>query len=451
MPFIPHTRDDVKAMLSDIGVETTADLFDEIPADLPDAALNKLPAGLSEGEFTRLMIDRAPAYKPGRCFIGAGAYEHHIPAAVWDITTRGEFYTAYTPYQAEVSQGTLQVIYEYQSMMTALMGMEVSNASMYEGASALSESILMALRLLRGKAKRILVPANLHPNYRKMLQTVFYYHDVDLVDWSYDQKTGQLDLNQLKAIEENQFAAVIIAQPNFFGGLEAVDAITDLAHSKNALLIASVNPMAMALLKAPGQWGETGADIVCGEGQPLGVPLSGGGPYFGFMCCRKKDVRQIPGRIVGRTQDKAGKTGFVLTLQAREQHIRRAKATSNICTNQGLLVTAATIYMRLMGASGLQKTALQSHQQAMKLKSLLSDVDGISIVFDNVNFHEFVIRVNQPIDTLVAKLEAQGFQAGYVLQNDFPELDNCLLVCATETKTDEDLKAFQQEFLETKH
>lgn len=444
MPFIPHTEDDIQSMLSAIGASSVADIFDEIPKALPEAALSHLPKGLSEGELTRLMMDRAPIAKPGKCFIGAGAYEHFIPSAAWDITTRGEFYTAYTPYQAEVSQGTLQVIYEYQSMMTALMAMEVSNASMYDGATALSESILMTVRLTRGKAKKILVPESLHPHYLQVLRTVFKYHDLELVSWAYDKKTGLLDIAQLKAIEADQFAAVIVAQPNFFGGVEAIDEITNLVHDKNALLIASVNPIAMALLKPPGQWGETGADIVCGEGQPLGVPLSGGGPYFGFMCCRKKDVRQMPGRIVGRTQDHNGNLGFVLTLQAREQHIRRAKATSNICTNQGLLVTAATIAMRIKGATGLHETALKSHQQAMKLKQLLSELDGVSVEFECNNFHEFVVRFEQPVKSILEKLHETGLQAGYVLDNTMPDLANCLLVCATETKTDDDLKQFQQ-------
>ncbi len=444
MPFIPHTDNDIKAMLADIGATSIADIFDEIPKELPDAALTQIPQGLSEGELTRLMTDRAPSYQPGRNFIGAGAYEHFIPTAVWDITTRGEFYTAYTPYQAEVSQGTLQVIYEYQSMMTALMEMDVSNASMYEGATALTESILMTLRLTRGKANRVLMPANLHPHYRQVLDAFLVHQNVELVDWAYDEKTGLLDIDQLKAIEDKQFAAVVVSQPNFFGGVEAIDEITDLTHSKNVLLIAVVNPMAMALLKAPGQWGETGADIVCGEGQPLGSPLSGGGPYFGFMCCRKKDVRQMPGRIVGRTEDKDGKSGFVLTLQAREQHIRRSKATSNICTNQGLLVTAATIYMRIMGASGLYKTALQSHQQAMKLKAMLSELNGVSVAFDSLNFHEFVIRFDQSAAALVQKLRDQCLQPGFLLQDRFPELKNCLLVCVTETKTDADLERFVQ-------
>lgn len=443
MPFIPHTKQDEKAMLDAIGASKMEDLFDEIPASIPKADISAMPEGLCEKDMMRLMLDRSPDFKPGFNFVGAGAYEHFIPAAVWDITTRGEFYTAYTPYQAEVSQGTLQVIYEYQSMMAAMMGMEVSNASMYDGATALSESVLMALRLKREKLHRVLVPNNLHPHYRAVLNAILKHHDVDLVDWTFDEKTGLLDIDALKALPENEFAAVIVSQPNFFGGVEAIDEITNLAHKKGALLIASVNPLAMALLKAPGQWGENGADIACGEGQPLGVPLAGGGPYFGFMCCRKKDVRQMPGRIVGRTTDAKGTTGYVLTLQAREQHIRRGKATSNICTNQGLLMTAATIHMSIMGPHGMHDAAVQSHQNAVTLKNLLTSIDGVAAVFEAPFFHEFVIRVNKSLSQVQAALLEKGLQAGVSLEEYYPQLKDCLLVCATETKTEADLLQYK--------
>lgn len=442
MPFIPHTDADVTAMLKTIGARSIEDCFDEIPKNIPVADLSQLPEGLDEYQVTRLMTVRAPQSQYGTCFIGAGAYEHHIPAAVWEVVTRGEFYTAYTPYQPEVSQGTLQVIYEYQSMMTALMAMEVSNASLYDGATALVEAVLMALRIQKNKKTNILVPTNLHPNYRAVLRTILQHHEVTLIDWRYDAKTGLLDQSQLEKISLDTVTAVIIAQPNFFGGIESVDAITNLAHQKNALVIGVVNPIAMALLTPPGEWGDVGADIACGEGQPLGVPLAGGGPYFGFLCCRMRDIRQMPGRLVGRTKDANGKVGFVLTLQAREQHIRRAKATSNICTNQGLLVTAATIYMRLLGAKGLHDVALRSHQQAMQLKSMLSKIAGVSIVFNAPQFHEFVVRFDQPIEHVLEKMRAQGLQAGFSLQHIYPELKNCLLICVTETKTADDLQRF---------
>lgn len=441
MPFISHTQNDIDEMLKIIGVKNIADLFDEIPKNIPQADLSNLPPGLTEGEITRFMLDRAPDYQPGRCFIGAGAYEHHIPAAAWDIATRGEFYTAYTPYQPEASQGTLQLIYEYQTMMCELMVMEVSNASLYDGASALAEAVLMALRI-NHHAKHILVPDNLNPFYRDVLKTILHDQIVTLVPWKIDTKNGTIDLDQLNQIASNEYAAVIIAQPNFFGCIEEADAIANVCHEKNALLIAVVNPIAMALLKPPGKWGKNGADIVCGEGQPLGVPLSGGGPYFGFLCCRKKDIRQLPGRLVGKTQDNQNRIGYVLTLQAREQHIRRAKATSNICTNQGLLVTAAAIYMRLLGAAGLQRVAKQCYDNAHQLQKMLLNIPGISLVFHSLTFHEFVIRLNQPIDLVYEKFRKHHLQPGLILEKYYPDLKNCLLVCVTETKNREDLKRY---------
>ena len=311
MPFIPHTQDDVSAMISAINVQNIDALFDEIPEALQAKALSKLAPGMNELEVTRSLMKREPAIKPGTCFIGAGAYEHHIPAAVWEIAGRGEFYSAYTPYQAEASQGTLQLIYEYQSIMCHLLGMDVSNASMYDGATALVESVLMAIRIKRGKATRVVVPTTLHPRIRDVFKTFLLRQDIELEEWAYCTDTGQLDTTELDKISGDGLAAIIIPQPNFFGVLEDVNAINDKAKALGALTIAYVNPMAMALLKEPGDWGNEGVDIVCGEGQPLGVPLASGGPYFGFMCCRKAHVRQMPGRIIGRTEDDKGKfTGF---------------------------------------------------------------------------------------------------------------------------------------------
>src|SRR3569623_2086900 len=323
MPFIPHTEREVREMLDAIGVDSVEALFDEIPAALR-AGLQEVPAGLAELEVARLMKARAAADDGTLCFIGAGAYEHHIPAAVWEITTRGEYYTAYTPYQAEASQGTLQLLYEYQTMMAGLTGMDVSNASLYDGASALAEAVLMAVRAnRRSKSKRILMPATVHPHYRKVVHAIVHTQGIELVDIPYCSKAGHVLASALEAFAGEDFAALVIPQPNFFGVLDEVDVLTDWAHANGALVIGVVNPTALALLTPPGEWGEAGADIACGEGQPLGAPLSSGGPYFGFMCCRQEWVRQMPGRIVGRTVDLEGKPGFTLTLQAREQHIRR--------------------------------------------------------------------------------------------------------------------------------
>jgi glycine dehydrogenase subunit 1 len=443
MPFIPHTEQDVREMLAVIGVADIETLFDEIPAALRCGELRQVPVALSEQEITRLMSQRAAADGQPLCFIGAGAYEHHIPAAVWQIVTRGEFYSAYTPYQAEASQGTLQLIYEFQSMMTALTAMEVSNASLYDGASALSEAVLMAVRSNRkSKSGRILMPANVHPAYRSTTATIVSNQQIELITVPYDPAGGHTATDSFKAHEGEDIAAVVIQQPNFFGVLEEVDALTDWAHANGALVIAVVNPVAMALLKPPGRWGAQGADIVVGEGQPLGVPLSSGGPYFGFMCARQQHVRQMPGRIVGRTVDRDGRIGYTLTLQAREQHIRRSKATSNICTNQGLLVTAATIHMALLGGEGLRRVALACHANTRALVAKLTS-DYIRPRFNRPYFHEAVLSSALPLSRLLRPLYAHNLQPGYALADDYPELADCLLVCATETKTEEDLNLYQ--------
>lgn len=443
MPFIPHTQADVQDMLSAIGAQRIDDLFDEIPSELRAKGLDGIPVGASEMEVTRIMHARATRDGMPLNFIGAGAYEHHIPAAVWQITTRGEFYSAYTPYQAEASQGTLQVVYEYQSMITSLTGLDASNASMYDGASALSEAVLMAVRANRkSKSGRILVPRALHPFYRQVTHNIVKNQGIELVEVDYDRAGGHTPVEALAEYAGQDFAAVVIPQPNFFGVLEDVDQLTDWAHANNALAIAVVNPMALALLKPPGEWGETGADMACGEGQPLGVPLSSGGPYYGFLTCKMELVRQMPGRIVGRTLDIEGKPGFVLTLQAREQHIRRSKATSNICTNQGLAVTASTIYMSIMGADGLERVAAASHANTRKLVDKLTAIDGVESVFSRPAFHESVIRFDRPVADVVRGLADRNIVAGYELGRYYPELDGALLVCATETKTEGDLDSY---------
>jgi len=447
MPFIPHTETDVKQMLASIGVSDIEALFDEIPAELRIGSLDKVPAGLNEMEVSRLLHERAAANPQSLCFIGAGAYEHHIPAAIWEIVTRGEFYSAYTPYQAEASQGTLQLIYEYQSMMAHLTGMEASNASLYDGASGLAEAVLMAVRANRkSKSKRILMPATVNPTYRNVAQTIVENQGITLETVDYRLDAGCIDVASLPA-EPGDIAALVIPQPNYFGVLEDVNALTDWAHVHGALVIAVVNPTSLALLTPPGEWGEQGggADIVCGEGQPLGVPLAGGGPYFGFMCCNLKHVRQMPGRIVGRTVDADGKPGFALTLQAREQHIRRSKATSNICTNQGLVVAAATIYMTLLGAQGLNSVATSSHLNTQALSEQLTAIDGVSAAFVSPTFHEFVIRLDgRKADAVLEALAAEGVLGGLNLTADYPELGEAILVCATETKSAEDLNSYRE-------
>ena len=442
MPFIPHTDDEVQEMLSAIGASSIDELFDEIPRDLLISNLDGVPAALSEMEISRLMHVRAAEDCGVVCFIGAGAYEHHIPTAVWDIATRGEFYSAYTPYQAEASQGTLQTIYEYQTMITSLTGLDVSNASLYDGASGLAEAALMAVRANRkSKSKRVLLASGVNATYRKVAQAITASQGLTFEIMPLDAASGITDLSKMK-IDGEPPVAVVIQQPSFFGTLEQVDALTDWAHEQDALLIAIVNPTSLAVLKAPGNWGAEGADIACGEGQPLGVPLSSGGPYFGIMACKEKIVRQMPGRIVGRTTDLDGKPGFTLTLQAREQHIRRSKATSNICTNQGLMVTAATIYMSLLGPRGLRRVALTSVRQTAKLAAMISAIEGIEKVFSAPHFHEVVLRLDRPVGPVLEILAANNILGGFDLTNDYPELGHALLVCATETKTDADLELY---------
>lgn len=442
MPFIPHTQADVRAMLDTIGVGAIEDLFDEIPAELRNADISRIPEGLAEMDVVRLMRRHAAADAIDLNFAGAGAYEHHIPAAVWEITTRGEYYSAYTPYQAEASQGTLQLIYEYQSMMTGLMAMDVSNASLYDGATALAEAVLMAERSMRKGPQRVLVPRSVHPAYRKTLATIIGSQNIAIEELPFDLVGGHLDPAWLAQQDVGAFTALVVPQPNFFGVLEEVDALTDWAHARGALVIAVVNPMAMAMLKPPGQWGAKGADIACGDGQPLGCPLSSGGPYFGILACRQELVRQMPGRIVGRTTDLDGRDGFALTLQAREQHIRRAKATSNICTNQGLLVTAATIYMALLGPQGVARVARQSSSKARSLRSKLVTIDGVKPLFSRPCFHEFALQLPLPASELVERVARDRVVAGVALGEEYSELDDALLLCVTETKNDDDLDRF---------
>ena len=443
MPFIPHTEDEINEMLSVIGIDSIENLFDEIPAHLKVKGLEKVPAGLNEMSINRLMQQRAEQDGQPLCFIGAGSYDHHIPAAVWQITTRGEYYTAYTPYQAEASQGTLQLTYEFQSMMTALTGLDVSNASLYDGASAMAEAALMAVRSNRkSKSRKILVPRSVNPVYTEVTHSIVKHQNLELVEVAMDADSGKISMDALNAFSGEDIAAVVISQPNFFGTLEDVDAITDWAHKNNIMVIALVNPLSLAMLKPPGQWGESGADIAIGDGQPLGAPMSSGGPYYGFMCCKKAFVRQMPGRIVGRTVDQQGREGFVLTLQAREQHIRRSKATSNICTNQGLVVTASTIHMSLLGPEGLKQTALSCHANTQQLVEKLSSIDGVDVVFDQPRFHEAVIKVNKSAADVLAKLASQNILGGLDLSGLYPEMENCLLVCATELRIDEDIETF---------
>ena len=438
MDFVPHTSQQVQAMLKEIGIKSTDQLFDEIPTELQNADLAGIQPGLSEQDMQRKLSGLARQDETGPCFMGAGCYDHYIPAAVWDVATRGEFYTAYTPYQAEASQGALQLLYEFQTMIASLTAMDVANASVYDGASGLAEAVLMAVRLQRKiKNHKVFYAGGLNPFYRDTVRTLVSSQGIDFVEIPHED--GVLDVD---AVHSEEYVAIVIQQPNFFGLLESVDELTDRAHELGALVIASVNPLSLALLKPPGEWGETGADIVCGDGQPLGIPMNSGGPSYGFMCTRLPNVRQMPGRIVGKTLDIDGETGYTLTLQAREQHIRRGKATSNICTNQGLLVTASTIFMSVVGHSGLADMAYRSATNTRKLVDQACQVDFVDRKFPGCFFHEAVLQLNRPVEDVYEFMRKNNVLAGIPLGRYFPELADSLLVCATEQRYQDEIDLF---------
>lgn len=441
MPFIPHTDADVAAMLKTIGAANVETLFDEIPASLRATPTGAERPGLSEMQMRDHLAERARQDETGPCFLGAGAYDHHIPAAVWDIASRGEFMTAYTPYQAEASQGTLQLIYEFQTMMCELTGMDVCNASVYEGGAGLAEAVLMAVRANRraardGWPRSVPFAGAVHPLYAQATQTIVRHQGIAVPRLPYGED-GRLRLEALERLTQPP-AALVVQQPNCFGALEDVDAIADWAAARGTLLVACVNPMSLGVLKPPSEWGAAGADIVCGDGQPLGAPMASGGPSFGFICARQALVRQLPGRIVGRTEDLDGAPGYTLTLQAREQHIRRARATSNICTNQGLLVTAAAVHLSLLGPAGLRNVALECHAKTRQLVALL----GLPRRFAAPFFHECALELGRAAGPVADQLAARGVLGGLPLGAWFDELETCLLVCATERRSTEDMQLF---------
>jgi len=443
MPYIPHTPEDTQRMLKCINVPNIDALFDEIPSSLLQKPFTALPEGLSEMDMLHAAQQLANRNQQTTCFVGAGSYDHHIPAAVWDIASRGEFLTSYTPYQAEASQGTLQLLYEFQTMIAELTDMDVANASMYDGASALAEAILMAVRINRhSESNRILIAGTVHPFFRETVETIVCNQHIEIITLPFDPQQGITPLAALEKYRGEDITALVIAQPNFFGCLELVDELTDWAHQNQTISVACVNPVSLAILKPPGLWGTRGVDIVCGEGQPLGAPMASGGPYFGFFSTRMEYVRQMPGRLIGKTQDKEGRCGFALTLQAREQHIRRAKATSNICTNQGLLVTVATIHMSLLGADGLSQVAARCHHNTHTLVDALTQLDGVELVFTSPYFHEAVIRFDRPVTEILAYLQQHGIAGGYAIETHYPSLPNTLLICATEKRTDDEIASY---------
>ncbi|MGA2982914.1 MAG: aminomethyl-transferring glycine dehydrogenase subunit GcvPA [Terriglobia bacterium] len=426
MRYLPNSPADRQAMLRATGHAHVDELFAQIPADLRFKGKLNLPGPLSEGEilefFQRAAAESSREYVS---LLGAGAYSHYRPVVVDALLSRGEFFTAYTPYQAEIAQGTLQAMFEFQTMMTQLTGQEVSNASLYDGSTATTEAALMALRLTR--RRRVVLARTLHPQYRQILQTYVRNQDVELVELPY-AASGRIDTAQLESTMDNQTAAVVIQSPNFFGALERVPEIAAIAHRQGALLIVTVTePLSLAVVKPPSE-----ADIVCGEAQSFGVPVGFGGPYVGFLTTREKFVRQMPGRLVGQTVDTEGRRGFVLTLATREQHIRREKATSNICTNQSLYALAATIYLCLLGKAGLRLLAEQNLAKAHYAAGRLREIPGIVTPFTGPSFNEFVVKVPGDAECLLEDLRREKIVGGLHLGEFYPELANHLLLCFTE-------------------
>ena len=429
MTFNPHTTEDRETMLEAVGVDSVETLFEPVPEQYRFPELN-LPRALTEMEAARRLeqlANRNIVPAPEDIYLGVGSYQHYVPATVGQILSRGEFYTAYTPYQPEVAQGTLQVIYEFQSLVAELLGTEVANASMYDGATAMAEGALIAVSASR-KRERIVVASTVHPAYRRVLRT--YVEEAGItVDEVGAPESFVTTVDDIVPQLGDDVAAVVIQYPNFYGAIEDVAAIAESVQAAGAQLVVSTSPVPLALLKSPG---ELGADIVTAEGQSLGVAQSYGGPYVGLLGTRQKNVRQMPGRIAGITTDSEGKRGYVLTLQTREQHIRREKATSNICTNQGLMATAATVYMSTLGPQGFREVAQAAYQNAHYLESELTAIPGFELAYDAPFFNEFTVRVPGTAAELNEKLLAAGILGGYDLGREHESLASFMVIAATE-------------------
>jgi len=440
MRYLPHTDEEIGSMLDVVGAKSLNDLFSAVP---PSCRRNRdmdLPQPLSEWELNRLMgelsgrVASPPDYK---IYAGAGSYEHYIPQVVPYLLSRSEFVTSYTPYQPEMSQGTLQAIYEYQTLSARLLGMEVSNASMYDGASALAEALLMAIRITR--KRRVAVSCLVHPHFRRVVQTYFAPTDYEVIELPY-LSDGRTDLSSLHTLKD--LAALAVQSPNFFGVIEDLKESAARAHDQGALFLAAfTEPLAYGILKSPGS---LGADIACGEGQSLGIPQSFGGPGLGIFTARKDYVRNMPGRLVGKAFDVEGRQGFVLTLATREQHIRREKATSNICTNNSLCAVAATMYMACLGASGIRDLSRLNHDKAEYLKSRLAHA-GCKIPFESPTYNEFVVEMQPGYEKTYARLLEKKIVAGLPLETYYPQLKTHYLFCVTETKSKEDMALLVKE------
>ncbi len=438
MRYIPNSPEERQEMLAAVGLSSADELFRSIPSDVQLNRALDVTDPLAESEVIAAMeafaAKNTAATKPS--FLGAGVYSHFSPTVVDHLIQRSEFFTSYTPYQPEISQGTLQYIFEFQTLICQLTGMEVANASMYDGSTAMAEAYLMAQRVTR--RDKIVVADSVHPEYREVARTYTQHGDAEIVSAAFDEKSGRV--SDLSALDDKT-AALVVQSPNFFGCVENLDRLASAAHAVGALLIVVVTEaISFGLLKSPG---ECGADIVVGEGQSFGIPMSFGGPHLGLFATQEKFVRQMPGRLCGVAYDKNGNRGFVLTLSTREQHIRREKATSNICTNQGLIALAATIYMETMGKKGLQEVAVQNAQKAAYAAKKIAEIDGFEIAFSAPTFNEFVVRASKPADQILTKLrEGNGIVGGLALSKYYEGRPNEFLVCVTETMKKEQIDLF---------
>ncbi len=440
MAYFFNTPEDERVMLEAIGLESIEQLFECIPDEIRLKRGLQIPRALGELELTQHMSSLASKNRDAKqmaCFLGGGSYDHFIPAVVDALASRGEFYTSYTPYQPEVSQGNLQAMFEYQTLICQLTGMDVSNASLYDGGSAVAEAALMSISVTR-RDKKIVVPSSLNPEYRQILAT--YLANLGTTIETIDCPNGVADVEAVAKVVDEETACVVVQHPNFFGSLEEVEDLARVAHDKNALLVVAFDPVSLGILKRPGN---LGADIAVAEGHTLGSPMSYGGPYLGIMACRDKFVRRLPGRIAGQTQDRRGRRCWVLTLQTREQHIRRDKATSNICTNQGLFALRASIYLAAMGPTGLQSVAELSLKKAHYAADVISDSDRFELRFASPYLKEFVVRDRErQVSSLLATASNAGILAGVPLGRWYPELDDCFLVAVTERRTRQEIDAW---------
>lgn len=445
--FIPHTELERKAMLDAIGKQNLEDLFQDVPIQYRFPDLN-LPLPLTEMEALDLaqeLADANDSLNEYVCFLGAGVYDHYIPAVIDSLIRRGEFFTAYTPYQPEISQGTLQSIFEYQSLIANLTGMDVCNASHYDGATAAAEACLTAFHNFRGTRRKFVIPNSLHPHYRETIKTYLSgFSDIEIAG---DQiVSDSLKINQFPHDEINSNTALVFFQyPDFFGRISDLTKLIHIVHENGGLAAVAINPIALGMLKPPGDFD---ADIVIGEGQPLGIPLSFGGPYLGIFAAKKELVRKISGRLVGETIDQQGRRGYVLTLTAREQHIRREKASSNICTNQGLMTLAATIYLSLLGKKGLRQVAELCYHKAHYAAKTINSLNGFVVDLETQFFNEFVVKCSKPVKEINSRLLEYGFIGGYDLEKDYPDLKNHMLVAVTEKISKEFIDLFCQRLKE---